>query len=677
MRLEQTQLTRYMRDPVAFTEDLVYRMTLADHELNEPYRRLEPETKEIMRAVEAHDRVAVRSGHGISKTATAAWLTLWFLYCFHQARVIVTGPKFDQLKATLWAEIKKWLDRSLLIDEIGWSSEKIWHNASPGTWFGQIFTSNESENLAGQHADHMLIIIDEASGVSDEVLEVLLGAMTGQHNKMLIQGNPTKTSGFHFNAFGKEKHLWHCMQFSSEESKIVSKAWLRQQRDKYNKDSDIYRVRVLGLPPRGNPKAIMPLEDVLAARDRTVAVGDFLEFGVDPASEGDDLTTIAVRQGMKLHEVRTFPKTQAHEVVAQVTKMVREYRAKTGIQSTIRVKVDDIGYGNAVRHYLALNEKDNIEVVPIRVNAKGNEEYSDYGSIIWFNMAYLISKVEIPDDSNLIEELSGREWDTNNGKIKIEKKVDFKKRYSMSPDRADAVVMCFAEGPRKVFQNVESKEGMVREFEVDWEHEKVFDDDFNGVKMVNVLHFVALNFNENLSFSALFGIYEFFKGELWLYKELLQANPIPELINRAVKVYSRAGLYQDQRRPDIVGNEKMFHKEHGRRPLQEALRTEGLVVRNARHYEEFGAIAMGNQLFQRNKIIIHESMKQTRADVALWTVKNGKPDEEQGFCSCLLLMLSEMRQRMKSAPQPRPKPDYKPIYIPREYKKSHNEWMAH
>ncbi len=41
----------------------------------------------------------------------------------------------------------------------------------------------------------MLFIVDEASGVADPIMEAITGTLSGENNKLLLMGNPTKTSG--------------------------------------------------------------------------------------------------------------------------------------------------------------------------------------------------------------------------------------------------------------------------------------------------------------------------------------------------------------------------------------------------------------------------------------------------------------------------------------------------
>lgn len=47
----------------------------------------------------------------------------------------------------------------------------------------------------------MLFIVDEASGVADPIMEAIMGTLSGDNNKLLMCGNPTKTTGTFYDAF--------------------------------------------------------------------------------------------------------------------------------------------------------------------------------------------------------------------------------------------------------------------------------------------------------------------------------------------------------------------------------------------------------------------------------------------------------------------------------------------
>lgn len=73
-----------------------------------------------------------------------------------------------------------------------WTKTKVEVRGYSERWFATARTATTAENMQGFHEDNMLFIIDEASGVSDEIIEAILGTLSGKNNKLLMCGNPTK-----------------------------------------------------------------------------------------------------------------------------------------------------------------------------------------------------------------------------------------------------------------------------------------------------------------------------------------------------------------------------------------------------------------------------------------------------------------------------------------------------
>jgi len=61
-----------------------------------------------------------------------------------------------------------------------------------------------------------------------------------------MTGNPTRNSGYFFDAFHKSRAHWALMKVASQESTRCNLEELQQWRDEYGEDSNFYRVRALG-----------------------------------------------------------------------------------------------------------------------------------------------------------------------------------------------------------------------------------------------------------------------------------------------------------------------------------------------------------------------------------------------------------------------------------------------
>jgi len=126
----------------------------------------------ILESVRDHTRTAVRSCHGAGKTATAARCVLWFLACFEGSRVITTAPTRAQVQDVLWREIA-WAYRQsagLIGGELTGTRLEI----APD-WLALGLATDQPERFQGHHSEHLLVVVDEASGVDEGIFEAMPG----------------------------------------------------------------------------------------------------------------------------------------------------------------------------------------------------------------------------------------------------------------------------------------------------------------------------------------------------------------------------------------------------------------------------------------------------------------------------------------------------------------------
>lgn len=248
-----------------------------------------------------YTHISVRSGQGVGKTGLEAVITLWFLTCFPFPKVVGTAPTKQQLNDVLWSEISKWQSQSPLLKELlKWTKTKVYMRKYEERWFATARTATKPENMQGFHEDNMLFIVDEASGVADDIMEVILGTLSGENNKLLMCGNPTKISGVFYDSHNRDRHYYRTHKVSSLSSNRTSKKNIDMLLDKYGHDSDVARIRVYGEFPRSEADTFIPLEVVELARDINIKTTDATtigDIGIDVARFGDDETVIAPRIG--------------------------------------------------------------------------------------------------------------------------------------------------------------------------------------------------------------------------------------------------------------------------------------------------------------------------------------------------------------------------------------------
>ena len=213
--------------------------------------------------VAANPRVTVRSGQGVGKTALEAALLLWFLCCFPFPRIVATAPTRQQLNDVLWSEVAKWLSKSQLLGEmLKWTKTYIYMLGMEKRWFAVARTATKPENMQGFHEDNMLFIVDEASGVADPILEAILGTLSGPNNKILMCGNPTKTSGIFHDSHTADRAMYCVHKVNAMDVQRTNKDTIDANIRKYGADSNFVRVRVYGEFPEQEDDVFIPISIV-------------------------------------------------------------------------------------------------------------------------------------------------------------------------------------------------------------------------------------------------------------------------------------------------------------------------------------------------------------------------------------------------------------------------------
>jgi hypothetical protein len=387
--------------------------------------------------------VAVRSGHGTGKSTALAWLLLWFLCTHPDARVPCTAPTEHQLKDILWPEIGKWHGRLHVWyrENLEVSSEYVRVVGSSSYGVRRTSTKERPEALQGFHARNLLFLIDEASGIPEQIFEVAEGALSTPGARVVMAANPTRVTGYFHRAFYRDRDLWVRLHFSAEDSPLVSKEWVRKMEEKYGRESDIFRVRVAGDFPSASVVQLIPLSLIEAAFGKHLREEQYsfapVVLGVDVAWEGDDRSAVFLRQGLRSALLGVWLNIDNMTLAGLVAEFEDRYRADAVFV--------DVGWGTGVIDRLRQMGRR-----PIPVNFGGRavnvDRYENIRAEMWCKMKeWLESGGALPPEEDLKDDLAGPEYGfTVRGRIQLERKEDMKKRGLASPDLADALALTFA-----------------------------------------------------------------------------------------------------------------------------------------------------------------------------------------------------------------------------------------
>lgn len=408
-----------------------------------------PQQWEGSEALVKKRRVTIRSGHGTGKSAFMAWCVLWFESCYFPCKIPCTAPTSHQLEDILWAEISYWHRKMReivpeLAAEFEWSSERYYLKSHPNESFAVARTSRREnpEALQGFHSENILFLIDEASGVPENVFQVAEGALSTDGAFVMMAANPTREDGYFFDSHHKMRQRWAALHWNGEESPLVSEKYIEDMRLKYGIDSPIYQVRVLGNFASA-ADGVIPLSLCTDAIDREVSrVKAPVIWGIDVARFGDDSTALAKRSGN--WQLEKTVEWFGLDTMQTCGRIVMEYENSKEKPETIAVDVIGIGAGVVDR----LKEL-GLPVVGVNVaeSPSVTDKYERLRDELWFSGKEWLSRRDcrLIDDDALIGELTTPKYQIlSNGKIKVEAKKDMKKRGVASPNKADAFLLTFA-----------------------------------------------------------------------------------------------------------------------------------------------------------------------------------------------------------------------------------------
>lgn len=200
----------------------------------------------------------------------------------------------------------------------------------------------------------------------------------------------------------------------------------------------LFAHKWLGEPIGQSEMGILSREFILEAMQREIEGDGAVIVGVDVARMGSDRTVFWMRKGLKTIKWAVHEKLRTTQVCDQLEQFI-------DFSKDVEVKIDDTGVGGGVTDEMMKREY-RVMAINFGSVAQDKDKYPNWISEAWFNLASVVSEAQLPYDSDLLMELSTRQWQQDNkGKRRVESKVEYKKRGFRSPDLADACIICYGQ----------------------------------------------------------------------------------------------------------------------------------------------------------------------------------------------------------------------------------------
>lgn len=423
-------------------------------------------SKAYRRRFVSKGRLSIKSGHGVGKTCFLSIIILFVLLCAGpDTKIPVVANSQDQLRDGLWPELAKWRGKlpEPLQAEIVWEKEKLYIRCAPEEAFAvrRTATKHRPEALQGIHAETILAIFEEASGIPEETIEAGAGTLSTPGALAVAVGNPTRRTGFFHSTQTKLRDSWDCMTVSSEDVPRA-RGHIDDIASLYGRGSNKYRVRVLGEFPDKDDDTVIPLSLIEAAKGRNVAKANVWPvWGVDPGRFGDDPSTLVEREGNVVPADMLFEWHQldgpqlAGRIIAIYLGLPFDRRPK-------EIAVDVIGIGASAYDHMRLPGSPVREItrgVNVAESTAISETEHRLRDELWFRgLAFFQAKdcrfeppVAHPEKEKWLEKLIGElatpTYDyTLLGKRIVESKKDMKADGKPSPNFADGFLNTLACG---------------------------------------------------------------------------------------------------------------------------------------------------------------------------------------------------------------------------------------
>lgn len=470
----KSQIEYYQQNPLDyFVERLGYRYETLVWSSNPGYDKhrwdgtKDPFVK-ILESINNNRWVGVESATSTGKTKFGAGLVLWFLECFENSLVVTTAPKEDQLKLHIWRELGRMFPkfgRGYL------NNLKLKMRNDSDDWLAVGFVAGvaadeESARKAqGFHAEHMLIIFEETPGIPEPVITAFENTATAPHNIIVAFGNPdheldtlhkfcnqSKVDAIRISGYD---HPNVVLGDDSFVPGAVTSNSLNRMLERYgDPNHPLYLSRARGISPTESFDSLIKIKWCNDCIEKWKSISDHnnnVDFnkvkgpyalGVDVAnSESGDKAAQAFGKGNVLAWVIDFNCPDSNQLGHQIYHFMMDNNIKP-----YNVGIDGVGVGagtiNTLKEHGIANKSINIQGAAEPTKNRGEEKFNNLRSQMWWKMRedIRLGNIMLPDDKELIADLTTPKWFVRNGKIVIESKEEIKKRLGRSPNKGDAAV---------------------------------------------------------------------------------------------------------------------------------------------------------------------------------------------------------------------------------------------
>jgi hypothetical protein len=440
----------------------------------------------MCRSVVEYRTTVVYSGNAIGKDYWIGGLIPWWLYTRPNSLVIVTGPTQTVLGSVTWKEIRRAIEGSLLPVKPrisgGIKASPAVVEVKPG-WHALGYSTTSVERASGQHAKDLMVIVEEASGVEDEIWDAIESL---KYTKLVAIGNPIRAEGRFIELIRQADSdradniplhkAVNAIRIPSTDSPdaekevseygLADKTWIDATRRRYGRDSLYCRSHIDALIPELSADVLIPPDwlDRATSVQRpalppTSPVHTTRRISVDLGEGvGRDSTAILVRDELGIIDFIAGNSLCLADAAEEVARLARVWAVPTE-----RISYDGVGIGrDFANHLVRRGLKDCVRYAGAGRPREPKRFVNLRSESAWrlrdrlnperhTDDRYPASSRQVPFHipprawlALLREDLEALTYDLVGQKVRLLKKEDLLVRLGRSPDRGDALIQSFS-----------------------------------------------------------------------------------------------------------------------------------------------------------------------------------------------------------------------------------------
>jgi hypothetical protein len=418
---------------------------------------------EICESVRDNRFTAVRACHGPGKSFIAGWIAAWWIDSHPDAVVITSAPSQNQVKNILWKELRRAHDAAGLDGYITQSEIPEWKLGGEVVAFGRkpadyVDPDQAATSFQGIHAEHVLVILDEASGIPEWLATATENLVTNEFSRVLMIGNPDNPNSY-FARMSKPGSGYNAIRISAWDlpaytgepipdevaRRLTGKLWVEERRRRWGEGSVLWTSKVEAEFPTVSEDTLFTpaVISTAIATDLSRRAAKTLGYdGMDVARLGADETVIYSNRNGLVRLRGRWAKFDSMETVGKFIAL----HGQPAVPGSIPPTLIDVTGGTGAGPFDRLREM-GYPVFAFNASEKALNPakfLNRRAECYWEAKEAMEAGVVDIDalDEDLQQELLEHKFKYNStGRIQIESKEEISRRLGRSPDRADAFVL--------------------------------------------------------------------------------------------------------------------------------------------------------------------------------------------------------------------------------------------